>query len=396
MTVWFLPAFSYSSECMGEFKPKKNLIDIQVRLNAIRNSREEPRLKKEGFSPSYYASLDQAREFNEVQKYLQEINANSEHTHIPYFANQVEKTLANFEKGFMEQNKNNDRFPDMKKRLQILKAFKEEAKKRVKNRRVTYDWWANFNFRLVILGTDKNIIRNNLKTREYSEVEEKIERLRTRMEEAGDFNEDGFIDKLYAAQQKKETDILDFLKTHEDMVKALSSVLEDYSIQVGEFLSTKAQFPKIVLFFSTDDFGIMAFNRMRHSSYFVGVSGKNMSADGSNLSPLDYFLHDINHAVGSNKEVSEEVVEKLKSISKPVEREGAELALFMYEHEFGTSMDELPKTMREVVDRFRDSKDLGKFEPMIYNEDFYDVFGEYPDLEDWLEMSGNILLKYAR
>ena len=64
---------------------------LKQALKEIRENPEEPVLKAQGYKPIYYKGLDQAREFNEVARYLRAIKADPKNTHIPYFADQIEK-----------------------------------------------------------------------------------------------------------------------------------------------------------------------------------------------------------------------------------------------------------------------------------------------------------------
>ena len=134
-------------------------IKLEQDLQAIRNSLQEPRLIEQGFKPSYYAGVDQAREFKRLHEYLREIQADPKRTHIPYFANQVEKTISDFERGLRKQNVTRDGYYEIKdpkfleKRLEVLEAFKKEARRRVENQDVTYDWWIKFNTKLAVLGS---------------------------------------------------------------------------------------------------------------------------------------------------------------------------------------------------------------------------------------------------
>ena len=127
---------SFANICEGGFSPaQRHLLrephvqnaqrKLEQDLKKIRNSPQEPLLKAQGFTPSYYAGVDLVREFNRVQQYLEEIKADPNHTHISYFADQVAKTISDFEKDFREQIKEKI---VLEKRLKFLEDFREEIK----------------------------------------------------------------------------------------------------------------------------------------------------------------------------------------------------------------------------------------------------------------------------
>ena len=76
---------------VGENLVRNAEIKLEQDLEKIKNSPEERLLETQGFKRSYYAGVDQAREFNRVGEHLREIKADPKHTHIPYFADQIEK-----------------------------------------------------------------------------------------------------------------------------------------------------------------------------------------------------------------------------------------------------------------------------------------------------------------
>ena len=318
--------------CPETFSPKKTVVsdspprtsllkegaardDIWHRLDndlkAIRSTPQEPLLREQGFKPSYYAGVDQAREFKRVQEYLQEIKADPKRTHIPYFANQAAKTIADFEKALKEPYKTmltndadlSDRLSENLmhlwtkiKRLQLWRGVKREARRRVENQEVTYDWWANFNLRLSFLADPGNNHTpiNSLRTNEGIE---------------------------YAS-----------------FYPPLS--------WLSRFLKMKKHFPNEVMFFSTDDMGIMSFNRVGGRAYLVGVSGKGQTANGQYMNPLDFFRRNVDHTSSTAETVSyneqidyKEIEKRLNNISDKSDREKAEFALFLFQHESDGMLD---------------------------------------------------------
>ena len=314
--IFFVVIFFCSSAVAGacEASFSNGVIDRQVflrraseklerDLQAIKNSPKEPVLKSKGFKFVYYAGVDLARESNEVARYLRKIKADPKRTHIPYFAGQIGKTIAEFERGFRMHNRDNPEF--LQERLKILAALKAEARKRIEDQNVTYDWWATFNLRLVIIASEPNVIRS-------------------RSEEKSVYNN------------------IDALKTHEEMQKIFSDIISSNeklrdltSTIIRFFIRTIESFPQEIMFFTTDKLGIMAFNRLENNLYFVGVSGKSKTVDGLEMSVFEYFHHDLQHmGAAAEFHFPQKILKRVNNISSISDREKAEVALFMYRHDF--------------------------------------------------------------
>ena len=261
--------------------------ELEKALRKIRKSPEEPVLKVQGFKPTYYKGVDQAREFNEVAKYLRAIQADPEKTHISYFASQIEKTLTDFEKSLRQHNQDKPEF--LAERLKLLEALKTEAQRRVADQNVTYNWWADFNLRLSMITLNSDLIR------EYKQL-------------------------ISGHKQISEESFFNLSLTN---VGGLNY-----------FAQNKKYFPQKVMFFTTDELGIMAFNKLEDRSYFIGVSGIPVVADGKEMSPLELFSHDIDHAVAGAKWLPHNILlKRIESISSRSDREKAEAAFFIYRHE---------------------------------------------------------------
>ena len=377
-------------------------------LQKIRKSPQEPVLKAQGFKPIYYRGVDQAREFNEVAKYLRVIQADPKKTHIPYFARQIEKTIADFENSFRNHNQDKPEF--LAEKLKLLEALKTEAQRRVTDQNVTYDWWATFNLRLSIIASSditvvirrinwfriqdkfkdpaervmagieidynkklvqriKEMIRSRLKeirrdprtlrrSKKLSlqKAKTKLKQLNPRkilfegkytsveLEKIRDeFFKNSFkwdiVEEI--ADEKGWYDNNHIFKTHEKVQELLSYIdIGDFDsikiVDVRTFIRTKQQFPKEIMFFTTDELGIMAFNKLEDTSHFIGVSGNPVVADALERSSFGFFGHDLTHANQAKilkLENFQKISERIGSISNKADREKAELALFMYRHE---------------------------------------------------------------
>ena len=137
------------------------------------------------------------------------------------------------------------------------------------------------------------------------------------------------------------------LKTHEEMEELMLDVVklnnpyqkESLEIKGLEFFyHTKGNFPEEIMFFTTDELGIMAFNKLKDDSHFVGVSGSPI-LDDEVLSTFTYFEHDLLHMqvtrIGSNGSVPQQILKRIENIPKKSDRQMAEVALFIYRHEIG-------------------------------------------------------------
>ena len=292
-------------------------MELKSSLQNMGKSLQEPRLEQDGFTPEYYEGFDKAGRLKRVQTYLQEIQADSEKTHISFFSGQVEQIVSYFERAFRGQTE----------RLRLLEDLKKEAQKRITNQELTYDWWLNFNFRLVLLSTPENEVFDDLGL--------------------------VFTDSESYAKRKKEifrvlniNNLIDLAKTDTAMGNFIDQASSLSFIRVKDFQTIKEAFPEVVLFFTTDEPGIMAFNRMGSHSHFITVSPYVKGADGRTFSPLGFFLHDVAHGHEAYKyskydskremiEKNKEIQERLNNIPNQADREKAELALFLFRHELG-------------------------------------------------------------
>ena len=387
---------------------------LEEDLWEIRNSPEEPSFIAQGFKPEHFRGSDLAREFKAVARFLKTIKADPKRTHISYFADQIGKTITDFENSFREYNKNNSEF--LEERLKILEAIKAEAEKRIEDQNVTYDWWAVFNLRLSMITLESDFIRSILKlgymrfrdptVREKAGIEiaynkELVqvisgilsfeENLSTPFSgrfgiyrlDLEELNPEEILFRGEYTSRKLEkilrtiTDLstsisvqdqvlkkvteekglynIDTLKTHEGMQEFLSDIVVIYNntfdlkvdedilikiIGMKSFTRTKEKFPEEVMFFTTDELGIMAFNRLEDGFHFIGMSGSPLTIDGSRRNPFSFFIHDVSHIENSKTKIEMEsfqkILERIENLSKS-DREKAELALFIFRHEGGGS-----------------------------------------------------------
>ena len=369
---------------------------LEQDLHTIRASPEEPLLEEQGFKVTYYRGVDQARESNAVARYLRTINADPKTTHIPYFADQIDKTISDFEQAFRKHNQDNPEF--LEERLAILEEIKKEARKRVADQNVTYDWWTNFNLRLPIIAEESDFILKLLKAKfnknalarqeagieipynkklsqkieevisSYPEEKKRSETFQRLQKEFEQLNPEEVLTEGAYTSQKLETimsNLTDIrttvdsrqeilykiaeekgwhniynLTTYEETQGLLSEIKGSNVLQNNTFIRgysyTKEKFPEEIMFFTAEELGVMAFNKLEGKSYFVGISGNPEVADGLKMSTFRFFEHDLMHMSAlSMGEVPEKILERIDNIPSKSDREKAELALFMYRHEEG-------------------------------------------------------------
>ena len=361
--------------------------ELEEDLQKIRASPEEPVLKEKGFKDIYYRGVDQARESNAVARYLRTIKADPKKTHIPYFADQIDKTISDFEQAFRKNNQDNPEF--LEERLAILEEIKKEARKRVADQNVTYDWWTNFNLRLPMIASELDVIQDILQfrfsrpaAREKAGIEiiynrELVQRIRSILadypirkkwsrffrklqKEFRQLNPEEILfqeSKYTSAELERILHKLTNTNAHQEGI--LNKIMEERGLYntdplnshegtqellnegffpISLFNGTKEKFPEKIMFFTTDELGIMAFNKLEDKSYFVGVSGNSVTVDGNDMLAFNFFTHDLDHIYmiqQLDEEIPQKILERINNTTSRSDREKAELALFMYRHEDG-------------------------------------------------------------
>ena len=100
---------------------------------------EAEKLQQQGYGPAWTKGIDKLNEWVEVRRQLQDLRANPRTTHIPYFADQIEGHLT-FATKALE--------PMSEQTKQHLANLQKQAKKAISKKKVTYEWWIEFNFLL--------------------------------------------------------------------------------------------------------------------------------------------------------------------------------------------------------------------------------------------------------
>ena len=170
----------------------------------------------------------------------------------------IDRHLAVVESGIRSQ-----RGPkSVAERLKILDAFKEEIGERVESGRVDYRWWANLNYRLSVLATPY------------------INRLR----DGNDVKAKKFITYIHTSGGRWLTD--------EGVEDAYDQTGDDFN-SLGSYLN---RFPELVAWPTARELGVMVFNRTFMTGIHpIGVVGDVVNADGRQMQPDVFFLHDLAH-----------------------------------------------------------------------------------------------------
>ena len=328
---------------------------------------EEALLAEKGFKQSHINGLDHIKreaEFGEELRVLfREGKFDPKKTHVQAYADQVEDLLDYIEDGIKYRDKDYDRLlnaqleqnkkilseidrkmkmPQYADRLDAIEVFKErravyqekveelldeikhkrlmvssqevhkvladfkkEARERIKNNNVTYDWWTKFQFRSSFLSSSLNVETFNHRWWKIH------------------FNREDLLNKY-----KKETE-------HAD-----NKDLGNYILNFAQLVEN--EFSDIYVSPTTKDLGIMAFNEADGTKILpIGISNRTGSVDGlTNELPFVYAGHDVLHYYITdfgNKNGADFwkfFTDKKKNLSKE-EREKVEAAYFLRRHELG-------------------------------------------------------------
>ena len=287
--VLFSVHSAFAGSCMDIFNLPKRILSAP--------SGTERNLLRQGFSQYYVNHFDSTVQLLKLKKLWMKKGAKPENTHIPYFAKNIEAHIEEIREGIKASG-----LSDVEKssRLKTLKALEKEALFKKKIRKVTYIWWNIFNIRLVALTADS-------------------------IESAFDLG-------LSLNQVQNEQEVYSILQETKSL----------YKVFHASYIQTLEKFPHIVMVPVVGDVGLMAFNQaMGESIHFVGVSGTSVIVDGKQLSPQDYFRHDLEHASSIEEYLQtadlsfySQFRRKIKDLPQEI-REQQELAYFLLLHERG-------------------------------------------------------------
>ena len=295
-------------------------------------------LKKRKYRAIYTQGLDHSAELIALGRKLRENFADPLETHVPEFADFIQKHIYIIKQSLMfqkqqniqSQNKKTDYLENRINRininLKILAELEQKIREKIIHQQVTYAWYLRMNYYLAMLASYRSF---GLKS---------FENL-----------------KLILTEQ------FHFGKTYKRDVE---------------------DFPRKIFLPTTEALGVMAFNRSyTEGIYFINLAEKNIYADGMIFDPINFFEHDVSHGnsifyqLSTNSEIIRKTAQKWKEIFPklmnrfeklpPEKREMAEMVYFMIAHEIGTVnfLDNIfnAYSITHLQDKFRDRFVLYRF-----------------------------------
>ena len=166
---------------VNTYHPDIEVIFESHRLNRKTVSREdlklplptnkEAELKAQGYGPAYRKGMDDVNEWVAVRRQLQELRANPYTTHIEYFADKIEAHISFASKGLGSSIS--------KSQAQALAELQTSAERAIKEERVTYKWWLEFNDQLsfILSNRDYHSRLSHEGRLNFKEKEKKIEQM---------------------------------------------------------------------------------------------------------------------------------------------------------------------------------------------------------------------------
>ena len=249
---------SLTIEMMGEDGTRIDLIpvtsDINVIFAALRSNRRilknlelnlpEPEALEPaplGYGPEHtkgWAEIQEQIAFAQAIRSLA-VPAHPYKTHIEYFANKIPIHVEYIEKGILERDDLS--VQQAQTAQQMLEELKQEAALAIRQKRVSYVWWFNFNLLLI---------------------------------------------KAAAGEEMNSDDFQDGLKN-------MNTRLKTYlGMEVIEFFPFRMILPAI-----EGELGIMTLNQaLAHNVWPIGLVTKTTKVDGRLMNPEEFALHDIGHA----------------------------------------------------------------------------------------------------
>lgn len=236
-------------------------------------------LRAKGFEEFYIAGMDEVSRLNTLSEALRQNKVNPDLTHIEDFASQVEEHIS-----FFSEKPHLSGKSEFKNHKEMLKILSREARWRVKEGKVTYNWWMQWNLKML-----------------------------------------DAVDTEHDLKNFKDTIILDMAKG---------------AFKKGLFQPSDVIFLPII-----KELGIMAFNLVTSKKLvLLGLVNEVTEVDGFlKFHPLKFFFHDISHGldedarrINDSREYQNfhlQFVKKTKKLSKKKRRE-MEMLLFLITHEY--------------------------------------------------------------
>ena len=368
-------------------------------------------LKKE---TPLYEGIQEVQKMIQFGKKLQAEKADAYTTHIPEFAQQINKHYEHIERIIESTHlKSQEVIKDSSKEVikksneevikdsnelekitnkqkEVLSSLKTEALLHAQNQRLTYAYWLYWNARLALSSSTNDLEDlESLKSESlfYYMNAEQIHTTFTK--EIKDRDSVKISTTHYDRISNNEEDV-----RHPHKLEILNQKIE-YLIY-----SRIKDFPQLVVLPTTEQMGIVALNQFESGITPAGLGDVDAWADGLEMNPFEFMRHDLQHqklefghphekSYGwMNSSISKEEYRKefFKIISEyPVEKkEQAEIAFFVQEHERYISVENMTSLVQKVAKeimsdryRFRDKKNLGQYLPSHINLDSEESVNSY-------------------
>ena len=271
-------------------KPSPGKIDSSS-LNIPEQSDRERKLSRRGFGPAYTKGLDHVGEWMEVAKSLRKLNADPYETSLDYYADQIPFFIEYMERGVLDS-----------KQRKELEYLKKQAALRIKQGKITYEWWVKWTF-LLSLALDPA----------------------TSLTGGSVFN------------------------VNEKDMAPIEGIIDQYPLNI-----LTPVMPEV--------FGIMLPNEIYSEGIFpVSLANKEGTVDGiKDLPPSRRYLHDIGHATNFLNQIGNtysgtvqrrlnDRLKKIKETLSPETRKKVELGHYILEHETATGLVSNAPMVREVL-----------------------------------------------
>lgn len=231
------------------------VLQAENRLNfiPIENTYKRENLKRQGYRNIFIDGVDTAYWIRDFVSKLRKASVNPYKTHIENFVELIGKHIHFVKRGILHQG------VDLEERLEFLNDLELEAVRRVKDQKVTYQWWLYWNHRLAIAATP----------------------LQKRQPSSNDLG----------------------WKTEESWLKMLESTftLNSYTwVVIANLQYVINQFPEKILFPVLGRLGVKAFNILVDSHIWPqGLNDEMVLVDGFTMQPDLYSTNDIEHSSSS-------------------------------------------------------------------------------------------------
>ena len=402
--------------------------------------------KKENSNPKkiedkFHQGLSEAHQMLKLGERLRKRNAQAYTTHIKEFAAQIFLHYEHFKKDVegtysieLEEkiSKNTMKYQNLKrlydKKRIVLDYLLDEALRRSRSKNLTYAYWLQWNIRLTVLASTRNmdkieelrdefyvyIEKINNRTRSYKDSinklqthntnlqKQKLEILDELKQEALQKVHDGQFNLLYWTHHRylfhylvQANNIKRFHKLRDGNLKSNTyRYNRSKPDSMSKILISIEEFPNLIALPTTKKMGIVTLNQFTNGVVPLGLGGLNMMADGQKLDHFLFMVHDLNHhhikkfgyptsmtSKWMNADISKEEFHRtflqiIKDYSYQKKMQ-AHIAYFIQEHEnyiITKNMESLIQNLNEQMistnswKRFKNEKDLGYYMPEHINK----------------------------